>query len=367
MSDACLAGLLVGGAVGDSLGLPAEGLSPSRQRRWWPGDLRHRFIFGWGMISDDTEHALMTAQALLVADGDLPRFRKELAWSLRWWFASLPAGVGLATARACARLWCGVSSERSGVNSAGNGPAMRSAIIGAVLAGDESRRREFVRASTRLTHTDARAETAAQAVAECTAWIVTNCHSPTSSIIGLEAENGDLFGNSPVAGGLSALWSNLLSLSEDGEWRSILLRMQEALATAASPRQFARVLGLSNGVSGYAYHTVPVALFGWLRHRKDVHRAVASVVRCGGDTDTVAAITGALAGCEAGERGIPPRWRSGLRDWPQSAGLIRQIAQRLASADHLPVRWFWPGRIPRNFVFLFIVLMHGFRRLLPPY
>ena len=41
----------------------------------------------------------------------------------------LPAGVGLATARACLKLWLGFSPERSGIYSAGNGPAMRSAVL----------------------------------------------------------------------------------------------------------------------------------------------------------------------------------------------------------------------------------------------
>jgi ADP-ribosyl-[dinitrogen reductase] hydrolase len=127
-------GLLLGGAVGDALGLPAEGISRTRQLRMWPGHLRHRFFLGQGMISDDTEHAFMTGQALLEAQGDVERFRRALAWKLRWWFVALPAGVGLATARACIRLWLGVPPERSGVQSAGNGPAMRSAIIGAVFA-----------------------------------------------------------------------------------------------------------------------------------------------------------------------------------------------------------------------------------------
>lgn len=70
------AGILLGTAVGDALGLPAEGLSPSRQRKWWPGPLRHRFLFGRGMVSDDTEHAFMTAQALLAAQGDVEKFRR---------------------------------------------------------------------------------------------------------------------------------------------------------------------------------------------------------------------------------------------------------------------------------------------------
>jgi ADP-ribosylglycohydrolase len=57
--------MLLGAAVGDALGLPSEGLSRQRIKRLFPGPLRHRFFFGHGMVSDDTEHLFMVAQALL--------------------------------------------------------------------------------------------------------------------------------------------------------------------------------------------------------------------------------------------------------------------------------------------------------------
>jgi ADP-ribosylglycohydrolase len=49
---------------------------------------------------------------------------------------------------------------------------MRSAIIGVFFFDDPEKRRAFVSASTRLTHADPRAETAALAVAEAAAWAV---------------------------------------------------------------------------------------------------------------------------------------------------------------------------------------------------
>jgi ADP-ribosyl-[dinitrogen reductase] hydrolase len=64
MSDR-LAGVSLGTAVGDALGLPAEGLSPLRRHRLLPGKGRHRFLLGRGMISDDTERALFVAGSLL--------------------------------------------------------------------------------------------------------------------------------------------------------------------------------------------------------------------------------------------------------------------------------------------------------------
>jgi ADP-ribosylglycohydrolase len=85
-------GTLLGTAVGDSLGLPAEGLSPQRIRRRWPDGWRQRFLFGRGMVSDDTEHTLMVAEALLSNPQDAEAFQRALAWKLRWWFLALPAG-----------------------------------------------------------------------------------------------------------------------------------------------------------------------------------------------------------------------------------------------------------------------------------
>ncbi|TVS08433.1 MAG: hypothetical protein EA424_28605 [Planctomycetaceae bacterium] len=46
----------------------------------------------------------------------------------------LPAGVGMATARACLKLWLGFPPKRSGVDSAGNGPAMGKAVLGRLMA-----------------------------------------------------------------------------------------------------------------------------------------------------------------------------------------------------------------------------------------
>ena len=110
-----LVGVLIGTAVGDSLGLPAEGMSRQRIRARWGGVWRHRFLFGRGMVSDDTEHTLFVAQALLTHPGDPIAFQRCLAWKLRLWLLGLPAGIGLATLKAILKLWLGISPNRSGV------------------------------------------------------------------------------------------------------------------------------------------------------------------------------------------------------------------------------------------------------------
>src|SRR5205814_761294 len=71
------------------------------------------------------------------------------------------------TVRACLRIAVGLT--RSGVNSAGNGAAMRAAIVGVFFAEDPARRREWSDALASVTHVDARAVQGARFVAEVAA------------------------------------------------------------------------------------------------------------------------------------------------------------------------------------------------------
>src|SRR5690349_9005875 len=95
-----LIGCLIGTAVGDAVGLPAEGLSRDRQRRLFGEVDGHRLLFGRGMVSDDTEHAVMVARALIASAGEPEAFAKSLARQLKGWLLLVPAGIGLATLRA---------------------------------------------------------------------------------------------------------------------------------------------------------------------------------------------------------------------------------------------------------------------------
>jgi len=305
------------------------------------------------MISDDTEHTLMVAQSLLKHPDDAAAFAGSLAWRLRWWFLGLPAGVGLATARACLKLWLGFPPDRSGVYSAGNGPAMRSALLGAYFREDQDMTERFVTASTRLTHTDPRALTGALAVAKLAAWAVQ--HAPAEP---------------PSAEFVGDLLAKLAP--DDREWGELVGKMLAAWARGDSVAAFASSLGLSGGVTGYVYHTVPVAVYAWLRHYGDFRASLEAALDCGGDTDTVGAIVGALAGGTAGAGGIPEDWIAGIIDLPRSVGLLRNVAFRLGQQKREgqplgQVRYFWPAVLPRNLLFLIVVLLHGFRRLAPPY
>ena len=340
-------GVLLGTAVGDAVGLPAEGVSRQRIARLFPGRWRHRLVGRYGMLSDDTEHTIFIAQALLAHPDSVKQFSRRLGWSLRGWLLSLPAGIGMATGRAIFKLWLGFPPHKSGVFSGGNGAAMRVAPIGALFANDGNKLAEYVRASTRITHADPRAEIGALAVAKVVAW----CFQ-TSAYERIKVDK---------------LFELLRSCGDDPEWDDLHDSMAVAIAENKSVAEYADALDQQKGVSGYVYRTVPIALYAWYHHFGDFEATLSAVFNCGGDTDTVGAITGAMAGAVVGEEGIPTDWIDGIADSPRGVPLIRELADRLAQGEGCPVRYFWPAALLRNLLFLLIVLLHGFRRLLPPY
>ena len=74
---------------------------------------------------------------------------------------------------------------------------------------------------------------------------------------------------------------------------------------------FAASLGLTNGVTGYIYHTVPVAVYAWLRHYGDFRVTLEAVLDCGGDTDTVGAIAARWPAPPWARRAFPKRGSAG--------------------------------------------------------
>jgi ADP-ribosylglycohydrolase len=174
----------------------------------------------------------------------------------------------------------------------------------------------------------------------------------------------------------SQVFDRILAHVNEPELCRALELAAACLGRGAAPGELLTALGSRRGVSGYVVHTVPVAIFLWLRHAADFRAGVESAVRLGGDTDTVAALVGALAGASQGPSGIPSDWLRGLCEWPRTIAWLERLAARLArrfgeplSAEPSlgPEPLYWPALVPRSALFAGIVLAHGFRRLLPPY
>lgn len=319
---------------------------------------RHRFLCGRGMVSDDTDHTCFVALSLLESGADPNSFERHLARHLRWWLLGVPAGVGLATLRATMRLCVGIPPSRSGVWSAGNGPSMRSAILGAYTGQDPTLLADLVRRSTRITHIDPKAEIGALAIA-------TAAHvARVAPAVSYEAFT-EAFETTLAASSIDR------DSSAVDEFRRLLKAASASAEAGQSTLDFTMSIGSRAGVSGYVYHTVPAVLQTWLRYPDDFRAGVVEIIRAGGDTDTTASILAALIGTRVGPDGIPKEWLDNLWEWPRTVGWMRNVSTRLAenvggSPASTPPYPTW--QIPaRNLIFTSTVLAHGLRRLLPPY
>lgn len=344
-------GCLAGGAIGDSLGLPFEGLSRQRGERLLGKPYPNRLFFGYGMVSDDTEHACITAIAIAKSNGKPEIFEKELIAQLRLWFLCLPPATGIATAKALLKSIAGLPPNKIGSNSAGNGPAMRAAIIGCTAKRIEEIW-PLIKISTRLTHVDRRAEEGALLIALGAYWSRHNTEKEFKNFFDFLETCKDLSLSSSFSDGIRDL-------------RDSLYRVENTIS-------FAERLGSKKGVSGFILPTTLVALHAWLSNPKDIEETVKNCILCGGDTDTVAAIAGSLAGTHIGFKRIPQKLGLKIIDYPFSYKRLSILAidlqlQRSKKENRpwLGIRWIL---MPfRNLILVFLILLHSLRRLGPPY
>ena len=229
---------------------------------------------------------------------------------------------------------------------------MRSAVIGAACAWDADFTRLFdlTHRATTLTHTDPKAHHGALMVAGAAACFARN---------------------ETKAGAVLRRVTDILPASGTDELRERLAQVADSLTANETTEAFA-ARHFPGGVSGYVNATVPVVLHAALSYPGNLRRAVMSVIACGGDTDTVAAITGGIVGANVGVTGIPDDLRRGI--W-EPTGTLTQIEKHTETFAHgwvcgkpcgVPTAHYL-SMLARNTVFAGIVLAHGFRRLAPPY
>jgi ADP-ribosylglycohydrolase len=319
-----LAAVLLGTAVGDALGLVCEGMSAKRIARRFGRLDRYHLLGRTGYVSDDTEQSALVAQSLARHPDDPERCAGAFRRSLLGWFWRLPWGIGLATLRSSFRIMLGL--RPSGVRSAGNGAAMRAALIGAFFFDRPEQRREFGTAIAMVTHTDLRAVQGALFVAELAA---------------LGPEEARRIVTEPLLG-------------EALDRAAGLARRGASTSEAAAELQ----------TSGYVVHTVPFALFCYLRYGETPLLALQEAIGAGGDTDSIAAILGAWLGARHGEAGLPAHLLAELCGGPFGPAHLRGLAASLASGS-APPGYSWLRALLRNLALYPVVLFHGLRRIFP--
>jgi len=223
---------------------------------------------------------------------------------------------------------------------------MRCALIGVRFCHDSAARTRFLEESTVLTHTDPKALLAASAIGEIAARLASGEWS--------ERPDADSLFAAIRGGGHS-------------EWEEVAAGVRDFCRSGDGFERAAAHWGGRRGISGYALRSVPFAILAWYRHFWDFRATIEACVRGGGDTDTNAAIAGALAGVTVGPEEIPHEWIGRLVDFPHSPGYLRSLAEGLAGGGAGVRTGFSPWLFPRGILFTTLVLAHGFRRMLPPY
>jgi poly(ADP-ribose) glycohydrolase ARH3 len=104
-----------------------------------------------------------------------------------------------------------------------------------------------------------------------------------------------------------------------------LRQIASLLECRPGPREVAAALG--NGCE--AHRSVPAALYAFLAHRDSFEDAVRFAVRLGGDTDTIAALCGALVGAYAGDAAIPDAWLNVVENDEKGRDYVSQLANSL--------------------------------------
>jgi ADP-ribosylglycohydrolase len=273
-------GAVLGSAVGDALGAPFEFGPAGQYSARFPtpvlagaGEMIGGGSFRWapGEFTDDTQMAIVQAESLLDRGGvdgaDL--FRRFGTW------AALAADVGIQTGSVLSSglPWDQAAAEyvRHNPRAAGNGALMRatpSAVHYASAPLDETI--DAARQLAAITHGDP----------SC-GWGTAIHHAMVRAA---------LAGDDPFA-----LLGDVLRLLPDDQ-----ARYRRMLAADWTPDQ----MEASNGtVWGCLAHAV------WsVRSTSSFVDAVTTAIDLGGDTDTVAAVAGGLAGAIYGIESIPTRW-----------------------------------------------------------
>lgn len=105
--------------------------------------------------------------------------------------------------------------------------------------------------------------------------------------------------------------------------------IKKCLEREASPQEAAREIG--NGPD--ALDAVPAALFSVMRKPDSFTDAVLGGVSMGGDTDTIGAMAGAVAGARFGLKAIPPEWLEKLENEVEGKDFIFTLARKAKSTS----------------------------------
>jgi len=315
-------GVLIASAAGDALGAGYEfaHVAPALVPEMIGGGLGG---FAPGEWTDDTSQAVAIARVAATGiDLRTPEALTQVARGFADWYAGGPADVGIQTSAVLSRAGRDPSGaqmveaarqvhDRTG-RSAGNGSLMRTGPVALAYLDDPDGLVEAAMAVSALTHFQDVAQEA------CAVWCLMIRHAV-------------LHGEFPTYGDIAEWVPNADC------WRDLLHEAETNPPQSFSSNAWA--VGALQAAWSAINHT-PVPSEGPpCGHLVD---SLTTAIRIGDDTDTVAAIAGALLGARWGMSAVPAAWRRLLHGWPSLRALDLEHLAYLVARGGEPGKYGWP-------------------------
>ena len=306
-------GALLGTAVSDALGMPVESWTHKKINDRY-GHL-DKMVDGWmpkGHYTDDTQLMIGVAESLIDCKGFSG---KHMALQFLDNFEAF-RGYGPGSLRVFQRLSFGMTWDEAGqhiygAGSYGNGGAMRIAPVGVLYHNRPDVLIETALNSARITHTHPLGMEGALIQA-----YAVGLSASTDPMLLEQFDKIEFI-------------KTLSGLVEEEYYLVKLKKIIEFLERDELPdiEEIIPVLGI--GVR--AHDSVPMALYCFLSKCDSFKDAVTYAVSMGGDTDTIGAMTGAMAGALHGQSDIPEQWVQTLENKNKGKDHIIDLGGRLFS------------------------------------
>ena len=307
-------GALYGLAIGDALGMPTQLLSRQQITERWgplltgfePAPPGHPIAAGLpaGAVTDDTEQDVVLAR-MLVKNRGVPGPDDWAAALIGWELDMAERGsldlLGPSTKRALTAVLEGTPPAEAGLHGDTNGAAMRITPVGIAFP------------ATPLPTSNADTDNLSSLVDHTVAASLVT-HNTSVALAGAAAVAAAVsagVGGASVAGATQAGIAAARLASHRGHWIAgadvaARIRWAVGLAEDAAPDQAAELIGTLVGTSLATQESVPAAFAVLSAIPDDPWRACLLAASLGGDTDTIAAMAGAIAGACHGQSAFPP-------------------------------------------------------------
>lgn len=315
-------GAMIGLAVGDALGMPTQSMSATQIVEYY-GGLIHSLMdavpqqpiapnMPAGSVTDDTEQAFVLANRLIEDDGriDNDAYAQDL---LRWEAKMKARGsldlLGPSTRAALQALTDGVDPEHTGRFGTTNGGAMRATPVGIAFRPGKALAEEAWQSCV-VTHNTVQGIESTMLVSAAVSFAVEGRHDflqKALEFVESQPTRGNWSAKASVAARVKMFMGRVIS--EGG---------------TISDDEFAVILRRDCGTSVEANESVAAAFAIATLFFDRPTEALCFAASLGGDTDTIAAITGAMLGAWHGSDGF-------------DQAIVGQVLRRLKDDNRLDV------------------------------